>query len=69
MRIGLLEKKLEGGGQIDPPPLPCDRWENSPPEEGLKRGHFELRNVSYSQLLKFDSQNMSRWHAWDTVTV
>ena len=35
MRIGLLEKKLEGGGgQIDPP-LPCDRWENCPPEEGL----------------------------------
>ena len=34
MTIGLLEKKLEGGGQIDPP-LPCDRWENSPPEEGL----------------------------------
>ena len=36
MRIGLLEKKLEGGGQIDPPPLPCNRWENSPPEKGLK---------------------------------
>ena len=38
MRIGLLEKKLEGGGQIDPPPLPSDRWENSPPEEGLRDG-------------------------------
>ena len=27
MRIVLLEKKVKGGGQIDPPPLPCNRWE------------------------------------------
>ena len=37
MTIELLEKKLEGGVKLTPP-LPCDRWENSPPGEGLT--HF-----------------------------
>ena len=44
MRIGLLEKKLEGGGVKLTPPLPCDRWENSPPEEGLMAKFYIYRS-------------------------
>ena len=37
MTIGLLEKKLQGGGQNPPPPLPYYFIGNSPHEEGLNR--------------------------------